>query len=257
MENKSVTVERGFKDLFSRQARDYAGCRPRYPSMLFEYLASLTRDHDLAWDCGTGNGQAATGLADHYALVVATDPSDEQIRNASPRGNVRYEVGAAERGPLAAHTCDIVTAAQCAHWFEHASFHAEVRRVAKPGAVVAVWCYGNGRETTPALQRMLRKYARIVRPFWEPEMSHVWRHYATLPFPFEELSAPPMQAEVEWSLEQLKGYLRSWSASQAYLRDTGVDPWLRIEAGVLRIWGDGGTRHRARWPIHVRLGRVS
>ncbi|MBD0326304.1 MAG: SAM-dependent methyltransferase, partial [Pyrinomonadaceae bacterium] len=51
-----------FKDHFSEQSADYAKYRPRYPAALFEYLASVTAEHERAWDCATGNGQAALGL---------------------------------------------------------------------------------------------------------------------------------------------------------------------------------------------------
>tara|TARA_R100000306_G_scaffold742_2_gene1955 strand:- start:14797 stop:14955 length:159 start_codon:yes stop_codon:yes gene_type:complete len=46
-----------FKDYFSKQAVEYQAYRPKYPTDLFIWLASLTADHELAWDCGTGNGQ--------------------------------------------------------------------------------------------------------------------------------------------------------------------------------------------------------
>lgn len=35
---------------------------PTYPPALFQKLASLTPQHDRAWDVGTGNGQAAITL---------------------------------------------------------------------------------------------------------------------------------------------------------------------------------------------------
>jgi hypothetical protein len=54
-----------FPDHFSQQSSDYARYRPLYPAQLYEYLASLTPQHDRAWDVGTGNGQAAIGLARH------------------------------------------------------------------------------------------------------------------------------------------------------------------------------------------------
>ncbi len=64
-----------FDDQFSSQARAYAAHRPRYPAELFADLAALTPDHNLAWDCGTGNGQAAIGLARHYRRIAASDAS--------------------------------------------------------------------------------------------------------------------------------------------------------------------------------------
>ena len=64
-----------FKDHFSNLAHDYTKYRPHYPDELFDYLASLAATHDRAWDCGTGNGQAARGLARRFKEVIATDAS--------------------------------------------------------------------------------------------------------------------------------------------------------------------------------------
>ena len=71
-----------FKDHFSRQAADYAEFRPRYPREMFEYLGTITPTRDIAWDCATGNGQAAVELANVYNHVIATDASQSQIANA-------------------------------------------------------------------------------------------------------------------------------------------------------------------------------
>ena len=78
----------GFPDHFSGQASAYAKFRPRYPAVLFHYLALRAPGTRLAWDCGTGNGQAAVGLANRFAHVVATDPSDAQLANAQRHARV-------------------------------------------------------------------------------------------------------------------------------------------------------------------------
>ena len=46
-------------ELFVKQAKQYADVRPSYPPQLFHFIASKTPSHHLAWDVGTGNGQAA------------------------------------------------------------------------------------------------------------------------------------------------------------------------------------------------------
>src|SRR6266545_4828182 len=71
-----------FKDHFSKQAAGYAKFRPRYPQKLFDYLESIAPGRQVAWDCGTGNGQAAIGLASVFNRVIATDASEKQIANA-------------------------------------------------------------------------------------------------------------------------------------------------------------------------------
>ena len=68
------------KDHFSGHADLYEAFRPTYPEALFAYLSSLCPRHDLAWDCATGNGQAAVPLAAYFRAVIATDASQKQIR---------------------------------------------------------------------------------------------------------------------------------------------------------------------------------
>src|SRR5215831_1555408 len=134
-------TEPAFKDHFSAHATDYRAFRPSYPAELFTFLASAAPARDLAWDCGTGNGQAAVALAEHFARVFATDASAEQVKNAEPHPRVEYAVAPAEKCPLPDHTADLVTVAQALHWFDFDRFYAEVRRVARPGGLLAVTCY--------------------------------------------------------------------------------------------------------------------
>ena len=68
-----------FPDHFSALAGDYCRYRPQYPPDLFAYLASLAPARQHAWDCATGNGQAALGLAPWFQRVTA---SEDEIVNA-------------------------------------------------------------------------------------------------------------------------------------------------------------------------------
>ena len=123
----------GFKDHFSGHALDYRAFRPAYPPELFAFLAHSAPARDLAWDCGTGNGQAAIGLAEHFASVFATDASAEQIKNAARHPKIEYAVAPAEQCPLADHSADLITVTQALHWFHLDRFYAEVRRVVPAG----------------------------------------------------------------------------------------------------------------------------
>jgi hypothetical protein len=89
-----------FKDCFSKQAADCAKFRPRYPQELFYYLGKIAPSRQLAWDCGTGNGQAAVGIASVFDHVIATDASEKQIANAQPHKRVEYRVAPAENSGI-------------------------------------------------------------------------------------------------------------------------------------------------------------
>ena len=81
-----------FRDRFSTQSLLYSTYRPSYPESLFRYLVGECRACKLAWDVGTGNGQAAHKLASHFETVYATDASKAQLSNAIRRNNITYAV---------------------------------------------------------------------------------------------------------------------------------------------------------------------
>src|SRR3954467_4332669 len=109
-------------ELFTTVAREYANFRPGYPPELFAWLARMAPHHDAVWDCGCGSGQASTALAEHFALVHATDVAAEQIAAAKPHPRVRYSVAPAEHSRLPAAAVDLVTVAQALHWFDVEAF---------------------------------------------------------------------------------------------------------------------------------------
>lgn len=242
-----------FKDYFSGHADAYAAARPSYPDALFDWLAGLTDRHDQVWDAGCGNGQASRALARHYDQVLATDASADQIANAAPADRVTFQAGPAESCPLSADSCDLVTVAQAAHWFERSQFYAEARRVLRPGGVLALWCYGLNT-ISPATDAVVRRlYDDILGADWPPERRLIDDGYRTLAFPFAEIPAPDLVMALDWTVDQHLAYLRSWSAAQRYLKRTGEDPVQLVEDELRQAWGD--ERRRVMWPLHFRVGR--
>lgn len=244
-----------FKDYFSGHAQAYADARPRYPAELFNWFATLTTNHDLAWDCGTGNGQAALGLAIHYKHVIATDPSKEQIANAFPNERISYRVAAAESPGLEPHSVDLVTVAQAVHWFDRPKFYEQVRKVLKADGAIAVWCYGVC-SIAPEIDLVLQDfYHNTVGPYWPPERRLIDDAYRTIEFPFDEMMAPPFNMCQHWNLAQFVAYLRTWSAVQRCIKQNGHDP-LRGLSGKLRdVWGASDTKREVRWPLHIRAAK--
>jgi SAM-dependent methyltransferase len=246
-----------FKDHFSGQAATYAAYRPTYPLRLFAWLASVVPRRQLAWDAGTGSGQAAAGLADHFERVIATDASAAQLAHATAHPRVEYRVATAEASGLAPGSIDLVTVAQALHWFDIPGFFAEARRVLAPDGVLAVWCYGDPRLDHPVLNEILRRYNRgTVEEYWPPERDLVLNEYRAIPFPFDELASPPFALEAAWALPDLMGYLRSWSATTRYANAHGSDPVLEIEAEMRGVWSAPGTSQVIRWPVTLRVGRM-
>ncbi|MGH9369511.1 MAG: class I SAM-dependent methyltransferase [Thermoanaerobaculia bacterium] len=243
-------------DYFSAGSRDYARYRPDYPARLFAYLAGLAPGRRRAWDCATGSGQAAAGLARHFEEVVATDASGEQIRCARRRRGVRYRVAAAEESGLESGSVELVTVAQAVHWFDRPRFWREARRVLVARGVLAIWCYDLLR-VTEEVDAAVRRLYGLVRPFWPAERAIVERGYGSLEFPFERVAAPPFRMEKRWSLSHLLGYLRTWTAVRLYAEARGEDPVERAREDLSRAWGDPDRLRRVFWNLDLMVGRTT
>ena len=242
-----------FKDHFSRDSRGYAEFRPTYPVELFSWLASVSPSGALAWDAGTGNGQAAVALAEHFDRVIATDPSANQLEAATPHPRVEYRV-AAELGGLDDDSADLVTVAQALHWFDRPRFWNEVRRVLRPRGVIAIWCYELQHVTTEVDAVIHRFYHETVGPYWTPDRKLVEEGYRSIDFPFDEFTPPAFSMAAEWTLEHQAGYLGTWSAVGRYRKEKGVDPVELVLPELERVWGD--VTRRVEWPLSVRAGRT-
>jgi len=244
-----------FEDHFSNQSHLYAQYRPQYPDEIYAYLASLAPARSLAWDCGTGNGQAAIGLAKYFDKVHATDASAEQISLAYPHAKVDYHVEPAEHVSLDASSVDLVTVAVAIHWFNFDEFYREVKRVLKPGGILAAWTY-NSLEISPEIDPLIRHYySDIVGAYWPERIRYLEGRYETIPFPFEEILPPAFVMEIHWNLIQCAGFLDSWSATQRYKAQQGQHPLEIIWPELSAAWGDENEPRLIRWPLYFRIGR--
>jgi SAM-dependent methyltransferase len=243
-----------FKDHFSKQAADYAIFRPGYPQELFTYLGSIAPSRQLAWDCGTGNGQAAVGLASGFDRVIGTDASEKQIANAQPHERVDYRVAPAEDSGIDCGTVDLIMVAQALHWFDLSRFYAEAQRVLKPDGVLAASAY-NLLHIEPVIDEVVnRYYYEVVGSFWPPERKLVER-FADLPFTFHKIDPPKFEMRASWNLDHLVGYLRTWSSTQRFIAAKGSDPLKQIMDELGAAWGAPEQTRNVVWPLTLRVGR--
>jgi SAM-dependent methyltransferase len=243
---------------FGTVADSYAAARPGYPEALFDWLGRIAPARDLAWDCACGSGQASAGLARVFRHVHATDASAEQIAAAAPDDRIDYAVAAAEDSRLPDGAVDLVTVAQGLHWLPWEAFYAEVRRVARPGGVIAAWSYywlTTGDEQVDAILESLSDHT--LGAYWPPGREHVDNGYADLPFPFPRLVVPPFELRARWTLDRLLAYVRSWSAVSRYRDRHGTDPVAAVEPALAAAWGDRHDMRDVSWPLTVLAGRVS
>jgi ubiquinone/menaquinone biosynthesis C-methylase UbiE len=244
------------KDLFSAQADLYSMYRPTYPSELFEHIFHFLRRRQTALDCATGNGQVARTLAPRFEQVFAVDISERQLEHAVKADNVRYSVSRAEETPFANDNFDLITVAQAYHWIDGARFCREARRIARKDAVVAVWGYDLAYSNSPVDTIIRHWNFDVLSPYWEAERKHIYNHYRDLPFDFEPLPVHDFEIVVDWTLDQLVGHLRTWSALQKMIRQTGDGAFRRTVDEITKAWGADGMK-RLVFPLFLKLGRVN
>jgi ubiquinone/menaquinone biosynthesis C-methylase UbiE len=221
------------RDHFSPLAQAYARFRPRYPSELFEYLATLVTRRDRAWDCATGSGQAAVALAEFFGQVVASDASARQIASAQKHPRVTYFVATGEQAPLADRSVDLVAIAQALHWLDRPRFYREARRVVRPGGIVAAWGYGLVA-ISPEIDRVIwRLYRDVLGSYW-----------------------PEFAVAARWNLSDLVGYLGTWSSVREYIEQHGSSPLATVDAELRAAWGPAEMTRPVRWPVFLRVGRI-
>lgn len=256
MSSPHASQQGGARNWFDQGGSAYARFRPEYPRQLATCLASMAPDSTLAVDVGCGNGQLTQLLAPCFDKVVGLDPSADQIANAVPNERIDYRCAPAEQLPLPDASASLITAAQAAHWFDLPAFYAEVRRIAVPGAILALVSYGVLRLEAELDARFQAFYWEEIGPFWPPERKLVDTGYATIAFPFEELAPPALEIRLDWDLSEFLGYLTTWSAVRS-AREAGREDLLTAFAGDLAaLWGDPNRRRPVSWPIAMRIGRI-
>ena len=245
------------KDNFSTHSHRYALCRPTFPKEVFEFIFTEVRNFSLAWDVATGNGQAARFLAARFDQVMASDISQNQLDHAVQLPNIEYRLESAGHTSLHDRSVDLVMVSQAAHWFDFGPFYSEVRRVAKPGALISLLGYGLIYSDDAALDELIRHfYFDITGPYWDAERKYVDDQYRTLPFPFKQIDTPSFQMEYLWPEDQLLGYFSTWSAVQHYLKERGSSPLTpELEEAFRKACKQKACR--VKFPVFMKVARIT
>lgn len=245
------------KDLFSNQASLYAQYRPSYPGELYEFILQQVPHPQQAWDCATGNGQAAVELARYFEKVMATDISEKQLQQAIPNEKITYSISTAEQTSFSDNSFDCITVAQAYHWFQFDAFEKEVKRIAKPGAVVAIWGYSLVVCEDEALNTIIKSfYHDTVGAYWDKERRYIDDHYTTVPFPYEVLPSKEFQITVQWNRQQLIGYFNTWSSVQHFIKANQYNPVDELATVIEKAW-PGEDVKSFYFPLFLKLGKVN
>nr|XP_018676477.1 PREDICTED: putative methyltransferase DDB_G0268948 isoform X2 [Musa acuminata subsp. malaccensis] len=213
---------------------------------------------------------APAALARLYKRVVATDTSQEQLSFAPRLPNIDYRHTPPTLSPTDLHqhvappsTVDLVCVAQALHWFDLPTFYDGVNSVlAKPGGVLAVWCYTEPR-VDPAVDTVFwRLYTESGR-FWAAARQMVDDEYRSMLFPYDPVDGEESTGPFEFAAERAMDmgtyltYIRSWSAYQT-AKERGVELLTdEMVSDLEKAWGgDGKAVKVVRFPIFLRIGKV-
>ena len=245
------------KDNFSRQSTGYQKFRPSYPFIIYREIFKHVSKKEHAWDCGTGNGQVASVLSDHFKKVSATDISESQLKKAAPKNNVTYLQCRAEKTPFEDQQFDLITVAQAIHWFDFPAFFREVNRVGKMGGMLAVWGYGLLRIDTSIDVQLDGFYKNIIGPYWDAERRHVDARLSTIYFPFKEIKTDQsFSIDVKWNRFQLEGYLNTWSSVQKYIDSNQKNPVIELMERIENNW-DKVELKKISFPVFFKLFKIT
>jgi len=249
---------------FQTGGAEYAQFRPSYPESLGALLATLVQKSQLtpklAVDVGCGSGQLTSLLAPHFGQVVGIDPSASQLQHAEPHANVRYQQGHAEQLDIADASADLIVAAQAAHWFDLDAFYAEVKRIAKPGAVIALISYGVPFIYDAVNSVFQQAYWQDVHRFWPPERQHVENAYSQLYFPFSAISlahipGDQLSYQRHMNLPEFINYIKTWSAYQQALKQEQTHGFETFFSKLEAVWNPSDKKHII-WPLTLKAGRL-
>ncbi|GAA97353.1 uncharacterized protein L969DRAFT_74407 [Mixia osmundae IAM 14324] len=228
----------------------------------YGHFTPSTKSGRTAVDLGCGPGQLTAQLASTNAFehVYGLDPSAKMLSRGMqadpPAPRISYRQSSAERLEcLADSSVDLLTASQAAHWFDHSKVWPELLRVLKPGGLVAYLNYGECEVPThPEVSRIIGRHSHVtLAPHWQQPGRDIAENLLDeIAFPgtqgwdkssFErrkfdrgnitatlsDVAAPPptthhpIAFKLDWTIDQLTGYLRTWSAAHNYDEAHGGD----------------------------------
>ena len=93
----------------------------------------------------------------------------------------------------------------------------------------------------------------MLDPFWPPERRIVEEGYKNINLPMKVIEGPNFQMETEWTLSQLMGYLRTWSAVKKYETEIGENPADKKYEELSILWGNPERKQKIRWPLTLKV----
>lgn len=241
---------------FNNSSADYFKFRPGYPKELFKWINENSLEHNIAVDCGTGNGQAAHELAPYFEKIIAIDLNVNQIKEAKSDTKIEYRVMSAENMDVEDNSVDLIVSASAAHWFNLEKFYAECKRVLKNTGLIVLWTYSWPTISNNSdLNGKLQEIKNNLNPFWGEESLLHLNHYRDLPFPFKQRETPDFSFSYEWDLEQLVNFFSTWACIKEHLK-INPDFLQHMKDEMNFLWPADSLRVKFDFDIYLKAGSL-
>ena len=241
---------------FETDTNAYAQYRPQYPESVAQTLAGLVKYRGVAWDAGTGTGIMATELAKYFNLICATDILPEMLRLAPANKGVLYSCQPAEQTDFPDDFVDLIVAAQSAHWFQLDLFYQECKRVAREGAAIAIIGYSS--PTLPSILQPIYDYIehQLLGNYWSPKIEILDNGNQQIDFPFQEIEVRLEPIHCNWTIEELTGFITSWSATRNFLADGKANEMQDAINELNKAWPQASKPIALSFPLCSRIGYI-
>ncbi|XP_054715793.1 putative methyltransferase DDB_G0268948 [Uloborus diversus] len=212
----------------------YAKFRRDTPMLMAEKIVSYLKEKydgpmDLAIDVGCGSGQGTVILAPFFKKVHGSDIAESQIKAANEtraRPNVTYSFEPSEKLDFPDGSAQLVTAGSALHWFNIDAFFPECRRVLCNNGVFAVYIYYaikplvDDPEQAAKIDELYESHSSMTLKYHAVQAKIAFNRYKDVNFPFEEVHRVPDVRDIyDGHLDDVVGYIQSWSGFQNFLRE--------------------------------------
>ncbi|MEP7170837.1 MAG: SAM-dependent methyltransferase, partial [Bacteroidota bacterium] len=98
-------------------------------------------------------------------------------------------------------------------------------------------------------------YFNVLNSYWDKERKYIDEHYKTIPFPFNEIKSPELNIAYHWDLDQLIGFLNSWSGVQHYKdRNNNENPLDQVTSDLKNCFKEN-EKKKVTFPVFLRVGK--
>jgi len=70
------------------------------------------------------------------------------------------------------------------------------------------------------------------------------------------MNPPKFEMITEWNLDQVAGFLSSWSGTKIYQQKKGYHPLSEIWDALVKAWGEEKQNRKVNWPLYMRVGKT-